>query len=140
MSEEGGGGASRTTDPAVGSSAATDVSLREHVTGKIDALDRHLTHEIAALRRESQVANLTAERAVGVASQEAKDRLIAHNGLIEQMREQATHFATTEGLDAFKHEVERRLSRIENFQAMLTGGMLLTGTIGVATLVKIFSG
>lgn len=32
MTEDRGGGASRTTDPAAGTSAATDVSLREYVT------------------------------------------------------------------------------------------------------------
>lgn len=43
LSEEGGG-ASRTTDPAAGSSAATDVSLREYFNEKIHA-DRKLNNE-----------------------------------------------------------------------------------------------
>jgi len=44
MSEETGGGASRTTDPAAGSSAATDVSLREYFNEKIGA-DRKLNRD-----------------------------------------------------------------------------------------------
>lgn len=43
MSEEGGG-ASRSTDPAAGSSAATDVSLREYFNEKINS-DRKLNNE-----------------------------------------------------------------------------------------------
>lgn len=40
MTVDDGGGASRSTDPASGSSAATDVSLREYLTDKIAANQR----------------------------------------------------------------------------------------------------
>ena len=40
MNEEGGG-ASRTTDPAAGTSSATDVSLREYLSARINSLERH---------------------------------------------------------------------------------------------------
>ena len=150
MTDEGGG-ASRSTDPAAGSSAATDVSLREFVAIRIDALDRHVTSELAALRRETHAANAAAERATAVAADEAKERLVAHNGLIEQMRQQAQMFASRESLDsfkaerqsaldAFKNESDRRLGRVERFQAMLTGGMLLAVFIGSAALIKVFAG
>jgi len=149
MNEEGGG-ASRSTDPAAGSSAATDVSLREYLGGRIEALDRHVTSELSALRRETQAANQAAERAIEVAAEEAKDRLAAHNGLIEQMRQQAASFASRESLDnfkaerhnaldAFKDETDKRFGRIERFQAMLIGGFVLVSTIGVANLVKIWT-
>jgi hypothetical protein len=145
-----GGGASRSTDPASGSSAATDVSLREHVTLLVNSLDRHLTSEIAALRRETTQANRNSERAIEVAAEEAKERLAAHNGLIEQMRQQANAFASRESLDdfkaerhqaldTFKAEADKRFGRIEKFQAMLTGGMLLISVIGVANVVKVWA-
>lgn len=147
---EEGGGASRSTDPAAGSSAATDVSLREYIGTRIDALDRHVTAELAALRRETHAANQSAERAIQVAAEEAKERLAAHNGLIEQMRHQAQLFASRESLenfkaerhaalDAFKDEADGRFGRIERFQAMLIGGMLLVSIIGIANLVKVFT-
>jgi hypothetical protein len=41
MHEHEGGGASRTTDPAAGSSAATDVSLREYLSQQIQSLREH---------------------------------------------------------------------------------------------------
>lgn len=150
MTDEGGG-ASRSTDPAAGSSAATDVSLREYLGSRLDALDRHITAEVAALRRETAAASTAAERAIGVAADEAKERLAAHNGLIEQMRQQAEQFASRESLesfkaerhaalDAFKDEADRRFGRAERFQAMLSGGMVLAVFIGSAALIKVFSG
>ena len=38
---EEGGGASRTTDPAAGTSSATDVSLREYLGARINHLEKH---------------------------------------------------------------------------------------------------
>ena len=136
---DAGGGASRSTEPAAGSSAATDVSIREFLTDKIGALDRNLTSEIGSLRRETHLANENAEKAIAVAAHEAADRLAAHNGLIEQMRQQAQAFASRESLDAFKKEADGRFGRIERFQAMLIGGMLLVSFIGVANLIKVWS-
>lgn len=43
MAEHEGGGASRTTEPAAGSSAATDVSIREFLSSRIDANQRMTT-------------------------------------------------------------------------------------------------
>jgi len=129
MAEEIGPGAGRTSDPGVGV-----------VTERIAALDRHLTHEIASLRRETQAANKAADEAVAVAAREATDRLVAHNGLIEQMRRQSETFATRESLDDFKETTDKRLSAIERFLYMLTGGMLLLGFIGAANLVKLWGG
>ena len=140
MNQDQGGGASRSTDPGAGSSAATDVSLREYLAVRIDALDRHLVSEIAALRRESELANSNAEKAIEVAAQEAKERLIAHNGLIEQMRQQATFFANREAVDADRDSTDKRFGRIERFQASLMGGLFLLSLIGIANLVKVWTG
>lgn len=139
MSDEGGG-ASRSTDPAAGSSAATDVSLREYVMARIDALDRHMTSEVEALRRETESARDHSDRAIEVAAHEASERLAAHNGLIEQMQKQGGTFATRESVDDFKETNNTRVGKIERFQWMLTGGMLLAVFIGSAALVKVFSG
>jgi len=129
MSEELGPGAGRTAEPA------TSV-----VTERVAALDRHLTSEISALRRETEAAHKAANDAVQVAAHEAQERLTAHNGLIEQMRQQATHYATRESFEDFKDSNDKRLGRIERFQAALTGGMILVSFIGIANLVKVWTG
>jgi DNA-binding protein H-NS len=144
--EHEGGAASHSTDPTPRAtprgSPATDV-LAETVR----ALDRHLTHEIAALRRETTQANRNAERAIEVAAAEAKERLAAHNGLIQKMEDQAEHFATRGTLDDFKAAfnerkdvTDGRFNRIEKFQYMLTGAILLLSFIGFANLVKVWAG
>lgn len=149
MSSDTGGGASHTTDPATGSSSATDVSLREFVAVELKALDRHLTAELASLRRETTTANENAEKAIEVAKHEAGERLASHNGLIEQMRQQAeantrtqsaqaATFAKQETFEEFKDAQDKRLGRIERFQAMLSGGMILVGFVGIANLVKVW--
>jgi hypothetical protein len=151
VSDQEGGGASRTTDPASGTSSATDVSLREYTGRDLWWLDRHVTAEIAALRRETLTVQNAASEALIVAKDEAKERLAAHNGLIEQMRNQAQEFASRESfelfkaerhnaLDAFKDETDKRFGRIERFQAMLIGGMILVSFVGIANLVKIWAG
>lgn len=51
MAQEEGGGASRTTDPAAGTSAATDVSLREYLGQAINDSRRECRESIAHLER-----------------------------------------------------------------------------------------
>lgn len=140
MAAEPGGGASRSTDPAAGSSAATDVSLREYLMSQLEAFDRHISAELASLRREAMDADDNARRAVEVAAFEAKERLTAHNGLIGKMEDQAAHFATRESVEDYKKAADMRFSRVERFQSMLTGAMLLISVIGIANLVKVWGG
>ena len=161
MKDEGGG-ASRSTDPAAGSSAATDVSLREYLGAQIANLDHHLTAEINSLRRETTLANANSEKAISLAADEANERLKAHNGLIEQMRQQAeaseraaatlaNSFARQETFSEFKDANDKRIQdlmkandlrvgRIERFQAMLAGGLILASFIGVANIIKVWTG
>jgi hypothetical protein len=138
--DDQGGGAGRSTDPAYGSSSGTDVSLREFINASIDALDRHFTAEVRALRRETESARLSSDRAIEVAAHEAAERLASHNGLIEQMRQQASTFATREALDDYREANDRRTGRVERFQAMLLGGIALVSFVGVANLVKVWTG
>jgi len=140
VSTDHGGGASRSTDPAAGSSAATDVSLREYVMVSITHLDRHLSSELAALRRETEAAQESAKEAVGIASEEAKERLASHNGLIDQMQALSGTFVTREILEALKEGNDERLRRIESWQAKVTGALVLISVIGIANLVKLWAG
>lgn len=139
MSDEGGG-ASRSTDPAAGSSAATDISLREYTARDSWWLDRHYAAEIASVRRESKTANDTAERAITVASVEAKERLDQHNGLIQKMENQAATFVSREVIDVLMEGNEVRLSRMERLLFMAMGGIFLVGLLGVANLVRVWTG
>jgi len=81
--------------------------------------------EIAALRREMEITAVNAERAVSIAARESRERLEAHNGLIEQMRSQAAHYATREVADIAREQYAKRFDRIERWQSQMTGAMIL---------------
>ena len=89
------------------------------------ALDRLIETELRALRREIDFTNASAEKAVALASKESKERLEAHNGLIEQMRAQASHYATREIVDLNREMYMRRFERVERWQSQMTGALIL---------------
>ena len=91
----------------------------------VAALDRLIETELRALRREMEFTNASSERAVELASRESKERLEAHNGLIEQMRNQSAHFATREIVDLNRETYMRRFERIERWQSQMTGALIL---------------
>src|SRR5688572_26785732 len=110
---EEGGGASRSTDPAAGTSSATDVSLREFIEQRFLALEKRLDE-----RRQSDHA------AVKIAKETADAALEAHNQLIRQMRGQAIEsqrqldkltdtYATKENLATLETLIDQRLKNIE---------------------------
>jgi len=108
-----GGGASRSTEPATGSSAPTDVSLREFIDQRFVALE--------ALLNERRRAD---QEAVRVAKETNDAVLEAHNQLIRQMRDQATEaqrqldkltdtYATKENLKTLELLIDQRLESID---------------------------
>lgn len=152
----------REGDPGAGSGLGTDVSLREYINARMNGLDRQLSSEVTSVRRELETSLSQVDKAVAIAAGEARERLEAHNNLISQMREQAAQFATREGVENrrkeidtrietlrdtqrqslldFKDAADKRISRIERFQYTLTGGIILLGGIGIANLVKVWTG
>ncbi len=99
----------------------------EVLSTKITALDRHMTSEIEALRRETLAAQQTAKDAVNVASIESKERLDQHNNVIGRMDTLTKTFATKEAVE-----------HIEAWQARLTGGLVVVAVIGVVNLAKLW--
>lgn len=95
-----GGGASRSTDPAAGSSAATDVSLREHLEARIVALDR--LHE--SQRADDQTA-------LTKALESAQELAAKHNDLIRQMERKDATYATKEDIDRLNAALSQVLPR-----------------------------
>jgi flagellar motility protein MotE (MotC chaperone) len=112
MSE--GGGASRSTDPARGTSEATDVSLREFIEQRFVGLEKRLDE-----RRD------TDQTAVKIAKETADAALEAHNQLIKRMEVQAAEsqrqldkltdtYATKENLGVLETLLDTRLKSIES--------------------------
>ncbi len=108
-----------------------------HLIDRIDALDRLIQSELASIRREISAYTLTSERAITMAASEARDRLSSHNRMIEQMREQATHFATREVVDLNRDAYLKRFEGIERFQSRVTGALVLIA-VGMPVLTLLF--
>ena len=105
-----GGGASRSTDPAAGTSSATDVSLREYVEMRINAESRRLEQRIDA----SHEAVAKAEDAMTL-------RLEGMNEFRSQIQSERATYATREQRD----DDQKRVGRIEATIAKLVGGLIL---------------
>jgi hypothetical protein len=123
-----GGGASRSTEPASGTSAPTDVSLREFIQEKFDALEKRLDE-----RRDAD------RLAVAIAKESQDAVLEAHNQLIRQMREQATEaqrqldkltdtYATKENLKTLELLIDERLVSIDARLQTIEGAANIYGT------------
>ena len=111
MTEEGGG-ASRTTDPASGTSAATDVSLREHVTMMVQHVQARCDERFAAM-----------QRAIDVAFEASERRLDSVNEFRAQLGDQTRTFVTREVLDALvsklQGEIEHTRADLEELRKKL---------------------
>lgn len=97
---EEGGGASKSTDPAAGSSAATDVSLREHLTMMVMNFERRVDERFAAM-----------QRAIDVAFQASESRLDSVNEFRAQLGDQTRTFVTREVLDALVDKLQAEIDR-----------------------------
>jgi len=131
MIEDAGGGASRTTDPAAGSSAATDVSLREYIGALIAALDRQVNTEIEALRRETQTAAEGARTAVEKAEAAQEHRLDLLNEFRAQAADEAQKYAQ-------RDVVEPRIDKLEAALSRAYGGLFVVAFVGIANLIKVW--
>jgi hypothetical protein len=105
-----GGGASRSTDPAAGTSSATDVSLREHLTVLIDSFERRSDERFEAMKQMVDTAFSTAQTAIDKADTATEKRFEGVNEFRAQLSDQATRFVTREVMDAL---ADKLLSQIE---------------------------
>jgi hypothetical protein len=126
---EHGGGASRSTDPAAGTSSATDVSLREYIHVQIDGLETHMNSQMQSLKELVQSWRHDDQKAIQTAHQASQALAEKHNDLIRQQERKDATYAT-----------KAEISRIEAWQSKITGGVIILGFIGIANLTKLWFG
>lgn len=154
MSEQAGGGASRSTDPAAGSSAATDVSLREYVTLMVRGMEERIDQRFVAMQAAVDAAFDNSQRAIDKADTATEKRFEGVNEFRAALSDQATRFVTAEtmaavnekleaaiqrnrdDLDALSKRVDRREGQTEG--SRLTTGWIITAVGLAATAVGIF--
>jgi hypothetical protein len=151
---EKGGGASQSTDPAAGTSSATDISLREY----FEAL-RH-SDDTAALwifrffeERDRRYTEVALEREKALKIKETADEtariLVAENQAYRdekanELRAQiegergnylsrseylTAHTSLIEKVDAVGKETSARFGRVESFQSKLLGALALASVL-----------
>ena len=131
MSVEGGG-ASRSTDPAAGTSSATDVSLREYVAAHletiialIEAAERRSDMRFEAMDKQVKAAFESSQRAIDKADQATEKRFEGVNEFRSALSDQATRFVTNDQLHAMGDKLESASQRNREDIGKLTTRMNL---------------
>jgi len=106
-----GGGASRSTDPAAGTSTATDVSLREYLTALIAAAERRSDERFASMRASVDKAFESAQAAIEKAEEVSERRFEGVNEFRSTLSDQAREFVTKSTLEALISKLEAQIER-----------------------------
>ncbi len=108
---EEGGGASRTTDSAAGSSAATDVSLREYLTSLIQAAELRSDARFDQMKEMVDAAFQSSQKAIEKADTATEKRFEGVNEFRAQLADQAGKFVTRETMDALIDKLAQQIDR-----------------------------
>ena len=109
-----------------------EVSTREHLTALIGALDRHITAEFEALRRETLATKEATDLALELQSAELSRRLSELNNESARLQDAVSKNVSADTWHAFEEQYKRdagtdsaRMRALEKFQARLAGAMVL---------------
>ncbi len=108
---EEGGGASRSTDPAAGTSSATDVSLREYLTALIMASEERSNARFEAMKETVETAFATAQTAITKADAATEKRFEGVNEFRAALADQTANNISRETLDAVVSKLEAQINR-----------------------------
>ncbi len=152
---EEGGGASRSTDPAAGTSTATDVSLREYLMAQINAAEKRSDLRFEAMKEQVSEAFHSSQRAIDKADIATEKRFEGVNEFREALSDQATRFVTRETLESLGAKLEAAIDRnredldalskrIDLREGAISGSRLTWGSMaalvaGVGTIIAIIA-
>jgi hypothetical protein len=153
-----GGGASLTTDPAAGTSAATDISLREyfealrHSDDKTDQWifrfyeerDRRLTDVAVEREKALRIKEEADKRALDLQAETQAYKDEKANELREQINRERGLYATKDDVTAAIKEVQATIRPLAEYVTSqqggpraITTGMLLAAIGGLATVITV---
>ena len=143
-----GGGASRSTDPAAGTSTATDVSLREYLMAQINAAETRANIRFEAMKEQVDAAFAASQAAIDKADIATEKRFEGVNEFRAALSDQATRFVTQETLTALgdklqaaiernREDLDRLATRINTREGAEAGSRLTYGSM--AALVAVAS-
>ena len=143
-----GGGASRTTDPAAGTSSATDVSLREYLTSLIQGAERRADARFEAMQRSVDAAFSASQLAIDKANEATEKRFQGVNEFRAQLADQAGSFVSRQTVDALVEKLESQIDRnredldllskrIDVRQGELSGSQTIKSTLASVITITI---
>lgn len=148
---EHGGGASRSTEPASGTSQATDVSLREYMMAQINAAESRSELRFESMKEQVRAAFESSQRAIDKADIATEKRFEGVNEFRAALSDQATRFVTTQTLEALGEKLQAAIERnredldalskrIDTREGEIAGSRLTYGNIaallaGFATVI-----
>jgi len=143
-----GGGASRSTDPAAGTSTATDVSLREYLTALIEGVEQRSQVRYANLESKVQAAFDSSQTAIQKAETATEKRFEGVNEFRAALSDQAAHFVTREAMAAMADKFDTQISqyrkdletlgrRLDVREGQSQGSRLTTGILVTVTTVAV---
>jgi hypothetical protein len=106
-----GGGASRSTDPAAGTSSATDVSLREHLTSLINAAEERSDQRFESMKAMVETAFKVSESAIEKAEAADNKRFDSMNEFNTRIDTILSNTVTRETVDALIGKLESEIDR-----------------------------
>jgi hypothetical protein len=106
-----GGGASRSTDPAAGTSSATDVSLREYLTALIQAAEIRSDARFEAMQDAVRTAFGESQKAITKAETATEKRFESVNEFRSALTDQATRFVTRDALASLSDKLQAGIDR-----------------------------
>jgi hypothetical protein len=99
-----------------------------------------LQESLNGLRNEVRLTRQADQEAIDKALSSQKELAAKHNELISQMEKKDATYLTVQTQKLRNDFVDSRFSRIENFQAKITGGLMMIAIVGVANFVKLWTG
>lgn len=143
---DAGGGASRSTDPAAGTSASTDVSLREHLSDQIAESRRDCREGIAQVEKAIALAQRNAEENIRSALVSIDKRFASVNEFRDALSDLSKTMATSvdlknlsdrtsERFDLVRDSVDKLNTRMDLREGQEEGSRLTTTTL--VTLVTV---
>jgi uncharacterized protein with von Willebrand factor type A (vWA) domain len=135
-----GGGASRSTEPATGTSAATDVSLREYLMAAIQAEARRSDARFDAMQQAVDAAFASSQRAIDKTNEALEARFEGVNEFRATLSDQASNFVTKDALasltdklqaaiDQNRKDLDALEKRLDLKEGQEAGSRLTTGTL-----------
>jgi len=106
-----GGGASRTTDPAAGTSAATDVSLREYFMALLRAEQLRSDERFKSMQDAVDAAFESSQRAIDKTNESLERRFEGVNEFRATLSDQAAHFVTKDSLNSLTDKLQAAIDQ-----------------------------